>query len=359
MNRSSSKQILKTRQDRLPLVTTITPTYNRAPFLAETIESILNQDYPNIECIVLDDGSKDNTLEVLNKYKDKITIISHQNMGEARTVNKGLELANGEFICIVNDDDPILPGLISKSVAVLTEAPSDVLVSYPDWREINLTGQKTRDIFLPQYFFNTMIRTFNVGIGPGIMMKRAVLDVIGLRNPNVKYTSDLDYLFRIVGRGKLIHIPEILATHRTHPTAASTTSRNKQMAQEVANLAYYLFKEPYCQRPVYKIWPVILSRAHKVAAHHSDKFMPFMYHQALSLFYVFLAPKILLRKVIHAIYRKIYYRLSYIYYRLRYVFYRLRYFLRTLFSPRLVTKKIVFKMMKLIVKNKLKNLRAL
>ena len=85
------------RKEDHSLVTVITPTYNRADYLPETIESVLSQDYPNIEYIVLDDGSNDNTLEILKKYRDKIIVEAHANVGEAGTVNKGFKMAKGEL----------------------------------------------------------------------------------------------------------------------------------------------------------------------------------------------------------------------------------------------------------------------
>ena len=79
-----------------PLVSFITATYNTAPYLRETIDSILAQTYPNIEYIVLDDGSTDDTLNILKSYGDRIQWESHPNMGETRTVNKGFDMAKGD-----------------------------------------------------------------------------------------------------------------------------------------------------------------------------------------------------------------------------------------------------------------------
>ncbi|TMJ66102.1 MAG: glycosyltransferase [Alphaproteobacteria bacterium] len=90
----------------LPLVTVIVPTFNRASFLEETIDSILEQDYPNIELIVLDDGSIDDTPDVLAKYGDRIIVERHDNIGETLTVNKGFKLAHGDYVCVVNSDRP-------------------------------------------------------------------------------------------------------------------------------------------------------------------------------------------------------------------------------------------------------------
>src|SRR3982751_2178405 len=110
-----------------PLVTFITATYNGADYLRETIDSILAQTYPNIEYIVLDDGSTDNTIEILESYGDRIKWESHPNMGETRTMNKGDRMAKGDYIIAVSADDPMKPNLAEISVQVM-EAHPDALV---------------------------------------------------------------------------------------------------------------------------------------------------------------------------------------------------------------------------------------
>src|SRR3972149_444079 len=123
-------------EDSMPLVSIVTPTYNRASYLSETIESVLNQSHRNIEYIVLDDGSTDDTRHVLEKYGKRLIWESHTNIGEARTVNKGWRMAHGEFVVVVNSDDPILPSMVEAGVAFMRERPQ-VLVAYPDWLEID------------------------------------------------------------------------------------------------------------------------------------------------------------------------------------------------------------------------------
>ena len=125
--------------ETLPRVTVITPAFNRASLLEETILSVLEQDYPNLEYIVLDDGSEDGTLEVIKKFQNRLRWDSHANMGETRTVNKGFSMAEGDIIGVVSSDDLLLPGAISKAVQRLLQKP-DVVVVYPDWQIIDAEG---------------------------------------------------------------------------------------------------------------------------------------------------------------------------------------------------------------------------
>lgn len=223
-----------------PLVTVITPTYNRADYLIETIESVLKQNYPNIEYIVLDDGSKDNTSEILEKYGNQIVWDRHPNMGEARTVNKGLSMAHGDIVGIVNSDDPLLPGAVTAAVEALLKYP-DVLLVYPDWNEIGPDSQVIQQISLPDYNIFNMLMDFNVSMGPGVFFHRWVIEKFGARDLQFKYAGDLELWFRLALHGPFFHIPEALATHRIHPTSASVSQQGKRMADEIITMMDKIF----------------------------------------------------------------------------------------------------------------------
>ena len=240
------------------LVSIIIPAFNRAAFLAETIESILSQDYSNIETIVLDDGSTDNTQEVLNRYASRLYSLRHDNMGENRTVNRGLEESRGAIICVVNSDDPLLPGAVTAAVEYLNDHPN-VLAAYPDWIEIDAEGNRLDTFVLPQYDIHNMLLNFEVALGPGVFIRRRALEFIGMRNASLRYTGDLDYWFRLSLRGQLGHIPLVLATHRSHPGAASSSAKGRVMAGELIQLVDTAFSSGYLP-------PDLLQRRHRIYA---------------------------------------------------------------------------------------------
>lgn len=227
-------------------VTVITPTYNRALFLPQTIESVLQQDYPNIEYIVLDDGSSDDTAEVIEPYKDKLLYLQHPNMGESKTVNKGYELASGEVVLVVNSDDPLWDHrAISKAMAYFIEDPK-VMMLYPDWVLINQEGTVLNEVKLPLYSIEEMLMEFNVALGPGIFIRQNIFPERALRNTDLKYTGDLDLSFRIIREGKkVVHLPEAIASHRVHPDSESSKSQGAIMANEVFRLCMESFKEDW------------------------------------------------------------------------------------------------------------------
>lgn len=231
------------KERETPLVSVITPAYNRASFLDETIMSVINQDYPNLEYIVLDDGSSDNTLDVIQKYENSLKWFSHENMGETKTVNKGISLSKGDIVAVVNSDDPLLPGAVSTAVGILLKHP-DALAAYPDWREIAPDSRFIKEINLPDYDIQKMISTFHVGMGPGTFIRRKAFDLVGYRDEQFKYAGDLEFWFRLAMHGRLVHIPKVLATHRTHPDSLSVFSKGGDMAAELVRLAEKIFSYP-------------------------------------------------------------------------------------------------------------------
>ena len=248
-----------------PLVTIITPTFNREAFLAETIDSVLSQDYPAIEYIVLDDGSTDDTMALLRRYEGKIHYESHPNMGETLTVNKGFRMARGEIICVVNSDDPLRPGAISAAVQAMQSHP-DRLVAYPDWDEIGPRSELIRHHLLPDYDIMNMLTDFNVAMGPGTFFRREAIERYGFRDVKRKYTGDLAFWFRIALCEKPLHVSQRLATHRTHPEAASSTDRGPQMADELVWIFQEIYNDPGLPAEVRKIHRLAFCNVHFTAA---------------------------------------------------------------------------------------------
>ena len=228
---------------KFPLVSIITPVYNRASFLDETIESVLSQDYPNIEYIVLDDGSKDNSLEVMQKYGDRIRIGSHENMGETRTVNKGFSMANGEIIGVVNSDDPLLPGAIREIVKLMV-TQSQLVVVYPDWNMIDLHGKVLEHVKTFEYSYINMLRWHHCMPGPGTFFRREVVEELGGRDTQFRYVGDFDFWLRAGLIGPFARVPHTLATFRVHPGSASVSQQGDLMAKEHIILVNKVFSLP-------------------------------------------------------------------------------------------------------------------
>ena len=233
---------------RPPTLTVITPTFNRADYLKETIDSVLSQGFANLQHIVIDDGSTDDTKSLVRTYRPRIEYYWHRNVGEQKTVNRALRLVRGEFFMIVNSDDPILPNCLARMVAALRDDEA-VLAAYPDWVVIGPDSRPIGTIHVPPFDAERLVTSPAVSIGPGACFRRSVLELVGYRNPLLRYSADLDYWYRIALTGKIAHVDEPLATHRTHPDSASVAERGDLLARETS----YLY-EAYSRHPRVPRW---------------------------------------------------------------------------------------------------------
>jgi glycosyltransferase involved in cell wall biosynthesis len=227
-----------------PLVTVITPTYNRAgDYLAETIESVLAQDYPHFEYIVLDDGSTDHTPQLLEEYGDRIIRERHANMGVIRTVNKGFRMARGEFITVANSDDPALPGWLSAMIAHLQHHP-EALAAYPDWLMIDENSQPLRPIQAYDYSYADMLRWHHCLPGPGTVLRRRALELEPGYDPDFPYTFDFAYYLRLGLRGSMMRVPQVLATYRSHTGTITQSQASEQTVREHIRILDDLYARP-------------------------------------------------------------------------------------------------------------------
>ena len=247
-----------------PLVSFITATYNTAPYLRETLDSVLAQTYPNIEYIVLDDGSTDNTLDILKSYDGRIMWDSHPNMGETRSVNKGFSMAKGYYIVVISADDPVKPNLAEVGVQWM-EAHPEALVGYPDWDTIDSTGSVVKTHKLLEFDYQIMTRMHYNLPNAGTIIRRRALELEDGRDPNFRYVGDYEFFLRIGLHGPFIHIPQTLATWRSHPGSTSVNSRNEKMAAEDVRCVEQLYERTNLPEAVKKAKSEALSTANYIA----------------------------------------------------------------------------------------------
>lgn len=243
---------LPEKSKKHPLVTIITPTYNRADFLGETIKSVLSQDYPNIEYIVLDDGSSDETNKVVNEFKDSLIYEHHKNIGEVATVNKGFQMARGEIIGVVNSDDPLLPGAISEFVDYLETNP-EVIVVYSDWISINKKGETIKKVLTKDFDYEYMIRTHNCPLGASAFFRRRILKTLKGRDVRFQYVSDYDFWLRAGLLGKFARIPRLLVSSRVHPGQATFQGRSFRAAMDHIRVIKKIFSDPNFPAQIKKV----------------------------------------------------------------------------------------------------------
>jgi glycosyltransferase involved in cell wall biosynthesis len=200
------------------LVSIITPSYNQAAFLEQTMRSVLLQDYPAIEYIVVDGGSTDGSQEIIEKYAHRLKWwISEKDTGQAEAINKGFERANGEFIAWLNSDDLYCESAVSAAVTALQQNPDCGLV-FSDVLSIDANAQ----VFNLMQFGNwglPELLQFNIISQPGVFMRRSTLERAGGLDLNYRYLLDQHLWLRIANIAPIKHIQAYWAAARFHPQA--------------------------------------------------------------------------------------------------------------------------------------------
>jgi glycosyltransferase involved in cell wall biosynthesis len=215
------------------LVSIVTPSYNQGNFIEDTILSVKNQDYPNIEHIIVDGGSADNTLEILRKYENEYNLrwISEPDEGQSDAVNKGFEMAKGETIGWLNSDDVYFDkGVIPYVVEQFKKFPeADVI--HGDNVLINKDNLilKVRHAF-PWFSYNRLLRT-NLIIQSATFYKTSVVQSNEL-DVDLDLVMDYEYWLRIARAGlRFKRVNKILSANRIH-SAAKTQSKPEELKIE-------------------------------------------------------------------------------------------------------------------------------
>lgn len=213
-----------------PTFTIITPSYNQGRFIEETIKSVLSQTYPNIEYIIIDGGSNDDTVSIIKNYEKKIDYwVSEKDNGQTHAINKGLLKSTGEIIMWLNSDDVLLPGTIEKVVNLFLQNPEVNLIHgtallFGDIKEqlksapkTDLTHRYLAYIPFPQ---------------PASFFRRKLIEEQGLLDEKLHYAMDFDLLVRAVLNYNVLSVQDTLAKYRIHP--ASKTNDHLLFAKEWA-----------------------------------------------------------------------------------------------------------------------------
>lgn len=206
-----------------PLVSIITPSYNQGSFIKETIESVLTQDYSNIEYIVIDGGSKDGTLEILNSYRNtdsRFNFVSEPDRGQSHAINKGLKMAKGKIIGWLNSDDTYLPNAIKKAVESLKGDPNWGMV----YGKAYATDKKNKALHpYPVEPFNKN-RLFERCIicQPAAFIRKEVFEEVGGVDESFFFCMDYELWMRIAKKHEIGYIKAYLANSRCHDSSKTT-----------------------------------------------------------------------------------------------------------------------------------------
>ncbi len=251
-----------------PIVSIITPTFNRVALLEETVDSILAQDFGAFEYLIVDDGSSDGTGAYLSGLEDpRIRVLSQENSGEVVAINRAWHEARGRYVAIVSSDDPMADNWLGEVVAAL-ERDDATVVAYPDWKFIDEHGYTLQILRTPEYSLFDMVADFRAQPGPGALIRRSACGgLVGPRRAQFRFCADLDMWLQLALVGPFVRVPKILASWRDHPGSATTMERNRHRADELIALAYDFFSRPGLPIEVEVLRARSISRAHIAAAY--------------------------------------------------------------------------------------------
>ncbi len=214
------------------LVSIVTPSYNQALYLEQTIQSVLEQDYPRIEYIVVDGASTDDSFEIIKKYNDRLAYwISEKDSGQAEAINKGFGRAKGEILAWLNSDDYYLPNTISAVVKCFEENP-DVVMVYGDMLAVDGDGQTINVLKYKQLSLEDLL-CFQIIGQPSVFFRRSALEKTGLLDTSFHFMLDHHLWIRLTQQGKIQHVPQVWSAARYHPQA-----KNRARAAEFGREAF-------------------------------------------------------------------------------------------------------------------------
>ena len=255
-----------------PLISIITITFNSAKTLEATINSIISQDYPKLEYIIIDGGSKDNTLNIVQRYRDRIdVVVSEPDKGISDAFNKGIRHASGEIIGIINSDDILLPGTLRK----VAEHYSQSIDVYSG--NVKMWNDQTDTFYIrkPDIVFDSIRKPYRAA-HPARFIRKDAYESYGMYSIDLRYMMDVDLLYRFYNKGaKFIHIDDSFVKFRIGGTSSDNHSKKKNDFRVfIANNGGSKFDFHYlwiksCIRHLFKLFFVKLSSRRMQNALHS------------------------------------------------------------------------------------------
>lgn len=201
-----------------PRISIVTPSYNQGQFIEETIRSVLLQGYPNLEYIIMDGGSTDESVEIIRKYETWLTYwVSRPDKGQTDAINQGFACASGEILAWLNSDDTYLPAVLQEAVNALDDHPETAMV-YGKSKGTDPVGRQLQVIGWP-FDWEAMLTTLNTVPQPSAFIRQQYAAQAGPLNLDYYYVMDWDYWLRLGLLGDIRFVDALWSTHKIYPAA--------------------------------------------------------------------------------------------------------------------------------------------
>jgi glycosyltransferase involved in cell wall biosynthesis len=250
-------------------ISIVTPSLNQGEFLEETIRSVLSQEYSNLEYIVMDGGSSDNTLDILHSFSDRVKWISEKDKGQTEAINKGLRMASGEIVSYLNADDLILPGALEKIARTFMEDPDTMWVT-GRCRIITESGQETRkpitaykNLWLRMHHPSLLYITDYIS-QPATFWRASLLGELGYPDESLHYALDYEYFLRLNTQYPLTILPDYLAAFRVHSQSKNANAFHKDVYVDEDRIAVYRHTQSKTLRTLHNIHRWLMTTVYAV-----------------------------------------------------------------------------------------------
>ena len=248
------------------LVSIVTPSYNQASFLEQTMRSVLEQDHPRIEYIVVDGSSTDSSVEIIQKYADQLAYwISEKDSGQAEAINKGFSRARGEILAWLNSDDYYLPGTIAAVAQCFQEHP-DVVMAYGDMLAVDGNGQA---INLQKYKQLTLqdLLCFQIIGQPSVFFRRSAFETTGPLETSFHFMLDHHLWIRLAQQGRILHVPQVWSAARYH-AQAKNRAKAAEFGREAFRVLEWAKNQPSLAEALSDVGRRALASAHRYDARY-------------------------------------------------------------------------------------------
>jgi glycosyltransferase involved in cell wall biosynthesis len=250
----------------LPLVSIVTPSFNQAHYLEEAMLSVLNQDYPAIEYLIADGGSTDGSLEIIQKYANRLAWwVCEPDRGQADAINKGLARARGEYVAWLNSDDAYLPGAVSAAVKAL-QADATLGLVYGDVFSIDENGRAFNKMQYGDWGLDGLM-SFHIIGQPGVFMRRSVQAQVGELDTRYHYMLDHQLWLRIAALSPIHYVNQTWARARFHP-AAKNVAQAAAFGRDAYAIVDWMQAQPALAERFQRQRRKILAGAHRINARY-------------------------------------------------------------------------------------------
>jgi len=222
-------------------VSIVTPSYNQAQFLEETIRSVLLQGYPDLEYFVMDGGSTDSSVHIIQKYAQLLAYwVSEKDRGQSHAINKGWQRATGEIWAYLNSDDMLTPNAVSIVVDTFRAHP-DTCIVHGDWLWVDANGTEISYGKGAPCDFQRLLRGEQIWYvaQPASFYRAELVRQVGLLDESLELSMDYDLLLRLAQVGKMVYVPHPLARFTLHPSTKTTAFTERHWQETLRVQARY------------------------------------------------------------------------------------------------------------------------